>query len=173
MLVYVLRLSSIVDHSHVVYPDVTHPDLGSQRQLMNLINAIHSLDMNVIVDIDWTGFDSFSNYYDYDGSGKPTDFGSLFQNTTEYDYLGRRSRSVNLSVDHPGALLLSEILSRYKYTYQFDGVYWRGLLCMRLDDENCQLGIGRDNRVNSAFLRNIKTELNGDFLWVRFNESCD
>lgn len=170
---YVIRLPFIIDNSHVVYPDVIHPDLGSQKQLMNLVDAIHSLGMSVIIDIDWTGFDSFSNYYDYDGSGKPTNFGSLFQNTTEYNYLDRRSRSVNLNADHPGALLLSDILTRYMYTYQFDGVYWRGLLCMRLDDENCQLGIGRDNGVNSAFLRNIKTELNGEFLWVEFDELID
>lgn len=155
-----------VDHSHVVYPDVLHPELGSQQELKLLVDSIHSLDMLVLVDLDWTGFDEFSNYYNYDGSSSPTPFGPLFQNTSVYQYQGRTSRSINLSGDHPSSMLLTDVLYRYAYVYDMDGFYWKGLLCLRLDGPNCQVGEGKDNAFNTQFLKNLVTSFDTVTLWV-------
>ena len=168
MLVYILLCYSLflIDHSHVVYPDVIQPLLGSQQQLKRLIDRIHQYGMRVIIDIDWTGFDNQSNFFNYDESNQPTSYGPLFQNTTIYSYNGHEGRSLDLSVDHAGYHLLENVLYRYSYTYQFDGIYWKGMLCFRLNHIHCENGFGEENTSNTDFLLNVKSIADTVDLWV-------
>ena len=143
-----------------------HPSLGSHVDLKILIDAIHALEMRVIVDIDWSGFDNSSNYYNYDGSSYPSSFGPLFQNTSSYQYQDHISQLMNLEDSHPGSILLVDLLRRLTTTYQFDGIYWKGLLCLRLEDADCQFGVGKVNVINEQFLKTITSKLSNIAIWV-------
>ena len=72
-------LISHVDHAKVVYPGVPHPAYGSQKELSQFIAAIHERGLQVVLDMDWTGFSKDSDFYNYDGSFSPSEFGPLFQ----------------------------------------------------------------------------------------------
>ena len=49
----------------------------------------------------------------------------------------------------------------------FDGVYWKGLLCFRLNSAHCALGSGRDNSVNTELLQRVVATFEDVQIWVR------
>ena len=110
--------------------------------------------MRVLLDVDWTGFTDLSDFYDYDGSRQPVDFGPLFQpGVAAFPYDGRYARSIDLGSDRPAAAILSDLLYRYSWRLGVDGFYWRALLCLRLNG-------------NARFLREMTTRLDTVALWV-------
>ena len=153
-------------NNQVVFPDVIHPSLGSSYTILQFISVAHSLNIHVICDIDFTGFSSASNYYNYDLSSSPTPFGPLFQSTSSYSYNDHTCRAADMGEDHPMNVILSNMLYRYSYVLGFDGVYWKGLLCFRLDDARCGEGKGEDNAVNTELLKEIKHRFDTVKYWV-------
>ena len=162
-----LIIHSFPDHASVVYTGVPHPSLGSQRDLTQLVEAIHAEGMQVIVDINWTSFSRHSDFYNYDGSEEPTVFGALFQTSEAgVDSTGQVRRAIDLGVDRPGSLLLNDLLYRYTWTFGMDGVYWKGLLCLRVNGTECADGVGMENLPNAQYLRDVVKRLDTVKLWV-------
>ena len=158
---------SDVDHAKVVYPGVPHPAYGSQKELSQFIAAIHERGLQVIMDMDWTGFTKDSDYYNYDGSFSPSEFGPLFQpNVTPFMYEGHISQSIDLGTDRPSTILLNDIIYRYSWKFGFDGIYWRGLLCLRLNGTDCSEGDGVENLNNALFLKEVVNRMDTVGLWV-------
>ena len=163
-----------VDQSSIVYPGVQHPNFGSISELQTMIRRIHSYGMQVVIDFDLSGFDAFSDWYNYDGSSKPSAYGPLFLNSTEYKYDGRTARALALESTSPAYMAVEDILYEYSETLDFDGVYWKGLLCFRLDSVDCASGRGDDIDVNVALLRRVVHDYQGMFsIWVGAEKACD
>ena len=144
-----------------------HPNFGSISELQLLVRAIHELDMRVILDLDLSGFDDRSNLYNYDESAAPSSYGPLFANTTEYVYDGRRARALNMEENLPGRTVLEDTLYDLATTLGFDGVYWKGLLCFRLNGAHCAYGSGRDNAMNTELLQRVVETFEDVGIWVR------
>ena len=160
-------LISHVDHAKVVYPGVPHPAYGSQKELSQFIAAIHERGLQVILDMDWTGFSKDSDFYNYDGSFSPSEFGPLFQESSSpFMYEGHLSQSIDLGTDRPGATLLNDIIYRYSWKFGFDGIYWRGLLCLRLNSTHCTEGAGVETLNNALFLKEVVSRMDTVGLWV-------
>ena len=120
-----------------VYEGVQHPAYGSQEDLIALVQAIHTKGMLVMIDVDWSGLSRYSDFYDYDGSSIPTSFGPLFQATYDtYEYQAKTCKKFDLSSGSAGETIVSSALSRLATVFGFDGIYWRGLMCLRLDSSN-------------------------------------
>lgn len=123
--------------------------------------------MRVLLDIDWTGFTDLSDFYDYDGSHRPVDFGPLFQpGVAAFPYEGHSVRSIDLGSDRPAAAILGDLLYRYSWRLGVDGFYWRSLLCLRLNGTRCSEGDGLENHSNALFLKEMTTRLDTVALWV-------
>ena len=162
-----LRFIFHIDHSKVVYPGVPHPAYGSQKELSQFVAAIHARGMKVLMDMDWTGFSKDSDFYNYDGSSYPSEFGPLFQETIDpFMYEGHVSQSIDLGTDRPSATILSDIIYRYSWKFGFDGIYWRGLLCLRLNSTQCNEGDGTENVSNALFLKDVVNQMDTMNLWV-------
>lgn len=139
-----------------VYEGVQHPAYGSQEDLIALVQAIHSKGMLAMIDVDWSGLSRYSDFYDYDGSSIPTSFGPLFQATYDtYEYQAKTCKKFDLSSGSAGETIVSSALSRLATVFGFDGIYWRGLMCLRLDSSNCERGTGSDNAINTQYLREV------------------
>lgn len=139
-----------------VYEGVQHPAYGSQEDLIALVQAIHTKGMLAMIDVDWSGLSRYSDFYDYDGSSIPTSFGPLFQATYDtYEYQAKTCKKFDLSSGSAGETIVSSALSRLATVFGFDGIYWRGLMCLRLDSSNCERGTGSDNAVNTQYLREV------------------
>ena len=154
-------MNSVIDHrcwkynSHV-YEGVQHPDLGSQQDLQDLVAAIHDHGMKAMIDLDWSGLNRYSDFYDYDGSSTPTTFGPLFQPTYDiYQYYGRACKKIDLSSGSAAETVLNAVIDRYARVFGFDGIYWRGMMCLRLDSPNCESGQGTDNAINTHYLQRV------------------
>ena len=162
-----MLISSFLDQASIVYPGVQHPNFGSISELQLLVQAIHNHGMKVILDVDFSGFDSHSNLYNYDESASPSSYGPLFDNFTEYTYDGRRVRALNMEGSQPAHTMLEDMLYDLTTTLGFDGVYWKGLLCFRLQSEQCVNGSGQDNSVNTDLLRRVVESFEDVQIWVR------
>ena len=163
-----------VDRSSIVYPGVQHPNFGSASELQAMITSIHSYGMRVVVDFDLSGFDAFSDWYNYDESSKPSAYGPLFLNSTEYKYDGRTARTLALEPSSPAYVAVEDILYEYSETLDLDGVYWKGLLCFRLNSVECAAGRGDDIDMNIALLRKVVYDYQESFsLWVGVEKACD
>ena len=46
-------------------------------------------------------------------------------------------------------------------------MYWKGLLCFRLNSAHCALGSGRDNSVNTELLQRVVATFEDVQIWVR------
>ena len=139
-----------------VYEGVQHPAYGSQEDLIALVQAIHTKGMLAMIDVDWSGLSRYSDFYDYDGSSIPTSFGPLFQATYDtYEYQAKTCKKFDLSSGSAGETIVSSALSRLATVFGFDGIYWRGLMCLRLDSSNCERGTGSDNAINTQYLREV------------------
>ena len=160
-------LRSSLDQASIVYPGVQHPNFGSISELQLLVRAIHSYGMRVVLDMDLSGFDGHSNFYNYDESAAPSRYGPLFVNATEYAYDGRKARALNLEENEPARTVLEDTLYDLTTTLGFDGVYWKGLLCFRLNSAHCALGSGRDNSVNTELLQRVVATFEDVQIWVR------
>ena len=138
-------VSSILDHGSILTPEAPHPAHGSFTDLKALVSAIHSRGMRVLFDVDWTGFSNASCFYDYDQSGHPSSYGPLFETGEEYRYDAHLSQKPRLWEDHPMFTLFANTLDAFTSLLGFDGVYWKGLLCLRLDGARCGAGQGEEN----------------------------
>lgn len=139
-----------------VYEGVQHPAYGSQEDLIALVQAIHTKGMLAMIDVDWSGLSRYSDFYDYDGSSIPTSFGPLFQATYDtYEYQSKTCKKFDLASGSAGETIVSSALSRLATVFGFDGIYWRGLMCLRLDSSNCERGTGSDNAINTQYLREV------------------
>ena len=145
-----------------VYEGVQHPAYGSPEELVDLVQAIHQKGMLAMIDVDWSGLSRYSDFYDYDGSSIPTSFGPLFQATYDtYEYQSKTCKKFDLSRGSAGETIVSSALDRLATVFRFDGIYWRGLMCLRLDSSNCERGTGSDNAINTQYLIITKAYLEG------------
>ena len=138
---------------------MVHPLFGSTTDIITFIHKAHTLSIRVLIDLDVTGFTPDSNYYNYDLSSYPSPFGPLFQNTSSFPYHNTTSKTVDLGEDYPMNTMVSNLLFRYSYVLGFDGVYWKGLLCLRLDSRECEQGEGSDNEKAVRFLRSMSASI--------------
>ena len=157
--------SSLV-HASLLTPEAPHPALGSLQELKKLVTMIHNRGMKVLFEVDWTGFSNRSSYYNYDQSGMPTMYGPLFMDTQEYSYDGHLAQKPCLITDHPLFTIFSGVIDRYIEYYGFDGLYWKGMLGLRLDDMNCGQGYGNDNRLLTEMLQSVVNQFGSVNLWV-------
>lgn len=142
-----------------VYEGVQHPAYGSPEELVDLVQAIHQKGMLAMIDVDWSGLSRYSDFYDYDGSSIPTSFGPLFQATYDtYEYQSKTCKKFDLSRGSAGETIVSSALDRLATVFRFDGIYWRGLMCLRLDSSNCERGTGSDNAINTQYLREVVSQ---------------
>ena len=81
-------------------------------------------------------------------------------------YEGHVSQSIDLGTDRPSATILSDIIYRYSWKFGFDGIYWRGLLCLRLNSTQCNEGDGTENVSNALFLKDVVNQMDTMNLWV-------
>ena len=152
---------------------MVHPLFGSTTDIITFIHKAHTLSIRVLIDLDVTGFTPDSNYYTYDLSSYPSPFGPLFQNTSSFPYHNTTSKTVDLGEDYPMNTMVSNLLFRYSYVLGFDGVYWKGLLCLRLDGERCFEGEGEDNVVNTEFLKQVRARADTVSIWVGDERGID
>lgn len=148
----------MVDRPNNVYFGIPHPGYGTQEELHSLIQSILDLGMSVIVDMDITKFTSHSDWYNYDGTASATSFGSMFQSTPLYLYDSRTCAKPVLQSGSASRSVLLSALRRYVSAFGFKGFYWKGILCLRLDGENCETGDGTDNTSSISFLKSLYTE---------------
>ena len=160
------HVSSILDDGSILTPEAPHPAHGSFTELKALVSAIHSRGMRVLFDVDWTGFSNASCFYDYDQSGHPSSYGPLFETGAEYRYDAHLSQKPRLWEDHPMFTLFANTLDVFTSLVGFDGVYWKGLLCLRLDGARCGSGQGEENAVLSAMLGSVVGHFPSVGLWV-------
>lgn len=121
--------------------------------------------MSAVIDMDITKFTAHSDWYDYDGTASSTSFGSLFENTPLYQYDSRMCAKPVLQANSPIRSIILSMLRRYTQDFGLTGFYWRGILCLRLDDELCETGKGTDNTNAISFLRTLYNEG-----WLLFGE---
>ena len=114
--------------------------------------------MSVVIDMDITKFTTSSDWYNYDGSATTSSFGSLFDNTPLYTYDSRVCAKPILQSNTPTRSIIMSMLRRYSTEFGFKGFYWKGILCLRLDDELCEQGKGSDNMNAISFLRSLYNE---------------
>ena len=139
-----------------VYEGVQHPSYGSPEELVALVDEIHKNRILAMIDVDWSGLSRYSDFYDYDGSSIPTSFGPLFQSTYDtYEYQSKTCKKFDLSSGSAGETIVSSAVNRLATVFGFDGIYWRGLMCLRLDSTNCERGTGSDNAINTQYLREV------------------
>lgn len=62
--------------------------------------------------------------------------------------------------------LFANTLDVFTSLVGFDGVYWKGLLCLRLDGARCGSGQGEENAVLSAMLGSVVGHFPSVGLWV-------
>ena len=142
-----------------VYQGVQHPVYGSQADLVSLVQEIHRNGMFAMIDMDWSGLSRYSDFYDYDGSSIPTSFGPLFQSTYDtYEYQTKTCKKFDLSSGSAGETIVNSAIERLGTVFGFDGIYWRGLMCLRLDSSDCQRGTGSDNAINTQYLRQVVSQ---------------
>lgn len=153
-------------NAHTIFPDVIHPFLGTSADILQFIHAAHALQIRVICDIDFTAFTAASNYFNYDLSSFPTAFGPLFESSSSFAYNSHTCQAADLGEDHPMNVVLTNMIYRYTYVLGFDGLYWKGLLCFRLDDPRCGEGIGEDNVIHTKLLKETKHHFDTVKYWV-------
>ena len=120
--------------------------------------------MQALVDVDLSQFSHESDWYDYDGSASETSFGPLFRSGT-YSYEGQTcAKPILASTNVPTTIILST-LRRFVDVFGFNGFWWRGLLCLRLTGERCEIGVGTDDASTIQFLRSLRSEN-----WVQIGE---
>lgn len=146
------------DRPNVVYPGILHPAYGSLTDLKALIQAILAEGLFVVMDMDLSKFTTHSDWYDYDGSASPYSYGSLFEPVSLYQYDSRMCSKPKLTAGTPTRTIILSMLRRYVRDYKLSGFYWRGLLCLRLDGEECEKGKGSDNLNAISFLKTLKGE---------------
>ena len=168
-----LFLASHPDHGSILTPEAPHPDHGSFTELKSLVRAIHARGMRVLFDVDWTGLSNASSFYDYDQSGQPSAYGPLFMEGVEYDYDAHRAQKPRLEADHPLFTLFANLLDVFTGLLGFDGVYWKGLLCLRLEDRACSKGQGSENRPLLEMLQSVVGDVPSVGLWVGGREGVD
>ncbi|CBK20608.2 uncharacterized protein [Blastocystis hominis] len=158
-------------HGTILTPEAPHPAHGSFTDLKALVEAIHSRGMRVLFDVDWTGFSNASVFYDYDQSGHPSSYGPLFEPGEEYRYNAHLSQKPRLTEDQAMFSLFASTLDAFTGPLGFDGVYWKGLLCLRLDGARCAHGQGSENAALAAMLRSVVGHFPAVRLW--FGEDDD
>ena len=147
---------SLTDHSSVVFPGIPHPAHGSQSSLSSLLRQIAFIGMSSLYDVDISSFSAQSDWYSYDGSANATWFGTLFDPSAPlYDYEGSRCGKPQLASGHVTRSLLMTMLQRPVEEFGFSGLWWRGVLCLRLKDEQCAKGKGGDDLTAVRFVQNV------------------
>lgn len=121
--------------------------------------------MSVVIDMDISKFTTHSNWHDYDGSASATSFGSLFDPSPLFLYDTRMCAKPLLTSGATSRSLVLSLLQRYINDLHFKGFYWKGLLCLRLDGEECEKGKGSDNLNAISFLKTLKNEG-----WILYGE---
>ncbi|OAO12710.1 BiP [Blastocystis sp. ATCC 50177/Nand II] len=143
-------------HSSVVFPGIPHPAHGSQSSLSSLLRQIAFIGMSSLYDVDISSFSAQSDWYSYDGSANATWFGTLFDPSAPlYDYEGSRCGKPQLALGHVTRSLLTTMLQRPVEEFGFSGLWWRGVLCLRLKDEQCAKGKGGDDLTAVRFVQNV------------------
>mgnify|MGYP006954138942 FL=1 len=164
----------ILDHASVVYPGIPHPRYGLQSSLHSLLANISFTGMSSLHDVDLTQFSTASDWYNYDGSANSTWFGSLFDAEAPlFQYQGRTCGKPDLRTGTVSHTLLKTMLTRFVNEFGFTGLWWRGLLCLRLDGERCFEGEGEDNVVNTEFLKQVRARADTVSIWVRDESGFD
>lgn len=150
----------ILDHASVVYPGIPHPRYGLQSSLCSLLANISFTGMSSLHDVDLTQFSTASDWYNYDGSANSTWFGTLFDAEAPlYQYQGRTRGKPDLQTGTVSHTLLRAMLTRFVGEFGFTGLWWRGLLCLRLDSRECEQGEGSDNKKAVRFLRSMSNSI--------------
>ena len=148
--------SSDIGNSSVVFPGIPHPAHGSHSSLSSLLYQIAFTGMSSLYDIDISCFSTHSDWYNYDGSANATWFGSLFNVASPlYDYEGKHCAKPRMDSGHVVHSLLTSILERPVKEFGFSGLWWRGVLCLRLNSPQCAQGKGDDDLTAVRFVRNV------------------
>ena len=90
----------------------------------------------------------------------------MFESSSSFAYNSHTCQAADLGEDHPMNVVLTNMIYRYTYVLGFDGLYWKGLLCFRLDDPRCGEGIGEDNVIHTKLLKEAKHHFDTVKYWV-------
>lgn len=140
-------------------PGVVHQHFGTISQLREFVVAAHSSGLRVLLDVNWSFFDSSSLLYDVDCNDS---WGSFFHSEGSAQ-IGIR-RQLDFDTLKQSGNYLKKIIHQWRDEAGIDGIVWLESSCLFYVGQSCHDGYGSfDNDAYSLFQSLIESS---DFLHV-------
>lgn len=143
----------------ITYPGIIHSHFGTIEAFREMVSIFHQEGIQVLLEVNWSFFDTSSVLYDCDCSGKWGSFYSDFPITEVKEMRKPSFNTLKLARKY-----IWKILNRWRDEVGIDGIVWQYSSCLFYSGEYCLGEIGAVDHDGYSMIRDFVQD--SDFVHV-------